>query len=83
MCLQRVGTEHRGDLVEREPVKRLSMGDRGENVFCHLRHNHIFDKKPFPKSERRRYVVVERDPLKELLREVVRAPTFPCGNSDR
>src|SRR5437016_13619532 len=49
MCLQGVGAKHRGNLVERQPIKWLPVFNRGENVFCHLRCNQVFDKKRFPK----------------------------------
>src|SRR6266478_1749358 len=71
MCLQGVGAKHRGNLVERQSIQRLPVFNRGENVFCYLCHNQIFDKELFPKLERRRHGVVERDPLKELPREVI------------
>src|SRR5258708_22465691 len=63
MRLQRMSAEHHGNLVERKPIERLSMLDRGENALCHLRHNQIFDKERFLKTERRRDAVVERDSL--------------------
>src|SRR5258707_6762646 len=71
MCLQDVSAKDRGNLVECQPVKWLPVFDRGENVFCDLRYNHIFDKKLFPKLEQRRHSVVERNPLKEIPREVI------------
>src|SRR5579872_4822129 len=61
--LQNVSAEHRGNLVERQPVKWLPVSDRGENIFCHLRHNHIFHKKFFPKLKQRCHSVVACDPL--------------------
>src|SRR5580704_9015108 len=50
-CLQGVSAKNRGDLVERQPIKWLPVFDRGENVFCYLSYNQIFDKKLFPKLE--------------------------------
>jgi hypothetical protein len=71
MRLQGMSAKDRGSLIKRQPIEGLPVFDRGENVFCHLRHNQIFDKKHFPKLERRRHSVVERDPLKEFPREVI------------
>lgn len=71
MRLQSVGAEHHPNLVERKPIERLSVFDRGENALCHFRHNHVFDKERFLKAERRRDAVVERDPLKQSLRKVI------------
>src|SRR5260370_39405290 len=39
MGLQSVSAEHHPNLVERKPIERLSMLDRGKNALCHLRHN--------------------------------------------
>jgi len=63
MRLQRVSAEHHCNLVERKPIERLSMLDRGKNALCHLRHNQVFDKERLLKTERHRDAVVERDPL--------------------
>ena len=52
MRLQRVSAKDRGNLIKRQPIEGSPVFDRGENVFCHLRHNQIFDKKHFPKLER-------------------------------
>src|SRR5689334_21103869 len=71
MRLQRMSAQHHRNLVERKPVERLPMLNRGENGLCHLRHNQVFDKERFPKTERRRDAVVERDPLKQSLRKVI------------
>src|SRR5271154_2251935 len=71
MCLQSVSAKDCGSLVERQPVKWLPLFDRGENAFCYFRNNQIFDKKHFPKLERRRHSVVGRDSLKKLAREVI------------
>src|SRR5216684_175680 len=71
MRLQRMRAEHHPNLVERKPVERLPVLDRGENALCHLRHNQIFDKECFLKTERRRDAVVERDPLEQSLRKVI------------
>ena len=51
MRLQRMSAEHHRNLVERKPIERLSMLDRGENALCHLRHNQVFYKKRFLKTE--------------------------------
>jgi hypothetical protein len=71
MRLQSVGAKHHPNLVERKPIERLSVFDRGENSLCHLRHNQVFDKERLLKTERRRDTVVERDPLKQSLRKVM------------
>src|ERR1700688_3314017 len=71
MRLQRMSAEHHRNLVERQPIERLAVADRGENALCHLRHTQIYDKKRFLKTERRRDAVVERDPLKQSLRKVI------------
>src|SRR5712692_5973773 len=71
MRLQSVGAEHHPNLVERKPIERLSMLDRGENALCQLGHNQVFDKERLLKAERRRDAVVERDPLKQSLRQVI------------
>jgi hypothetical protein len=68
MRLQRMSAEDHRNLVERQPIERLSVLDRGENALCHLRYDQIFDKECFLKTERRRDAVVERDPLKQSLR---------------
>ena len=52
MRLQGVSAKNRGSLIKRQPIERLAVFDRGQNVFCNLRHNQIFDKKHFPKLER-------------------------------
>src|ERR1700720_1429837 len=54
MRLQRMRAEHHPNLVERKPIERLPGLDRGENALCHLRHNQVFDKERFLKTERRR-----------------------------
>ena len=71
MRLQSVGAEHHPNLVERKPIERLSVLDRGENALCHLRHNQVFDKERFLKTERPRDAVVERDSLKQSLRKII------------
>src|SRR5580700_6602325 len=71
MRLQRMSAEHHRNLVERQPIEWLAVADRSENALCHLRHNQIFDKERFLKTERRRDTVVERDPLKQSLRKVI------------
>src|ERR1700686_127618 len=71
MRLQRMSAEPHRNLVERKPVERLAVADRGENALCHLRHNQVLDKECFLKTERRRDTVIERDPLKQSLRKVI------------
>src|SRR5260370_35228314 len=72
MVLQSVSAEHHPNLVERKPIERLSMLDRGKNALCHLRHNQVFDKERFLKTERRRDAIAETDPLKHCLRKLAR-----------
>src|SRR4029077_9498284 len=71
MRLQGMSAEHHRNLVERQPIERLSVLDRSENALGHLRHNQIFDKERLLKTERRRDAIVERDPLKQSLRKVI------------
>jgi hypothetical protein len=71
MRLQRMGAEHHRNLVERKPIERLSMLDRSENALRHLRHNQVFYKERFLKTERQRHAVVEDNPLQQSLRKVI------------
>ena len=52
MRLQSMSARDRCNLIKRQPIEGLPVSDRRENVFCHLRHNWIFDKKHFPKLDR-------------------------------
>src|SRR5439155_92913 len=71
MRLQGVSAKDRGNLIERELIEGLPVSDRGENVFCHLRHNQVLDEEYFLKFKRGRDAVVQRNPLEQFLGKVI------------